>query len=103
MIVSDNTIKAECLGDFFKNLGKSSITVGKNLANNVVKNPGRALDITTNTATSAASRSPKNVISLLPELMNNCHTGKGFSLENLFDVMFFKWNKKQKSYTHLQH
>ena len=27
MIVSDNTIKAEGLGDFFKNLGKTSVKV----------------------------------------------------------------------------
>ena len=29
MIVSDNTIKAEGLGDFFKNLGKNSAKAGK--------------------------------------------------------------------------
>ena len=30
MIVSDNTIQAEGLGDFFKNLGKISPKAGKN-------------------------------------------------------------------------
>ena len=32
MIVSFNTTAAEGLGDFFKNLGKSSVIVGKKLA-----------------------------------------------------------------------
>ena len=40
MIVSDNTIQAEGLGDFFKNLGKLSAEAGKKLATNVLKNPG---------------------------------------------------------------
>ena len=37
MIVSDNAIQAEGFGDFFKNLDKSSIKVGKKLAKNVLK------------------------------------------------------------------
>ena len=43
MIVSDNTIQAEGLGSFFKNLGRISAKAGKKLAANVLKNPGRAL------------------------------------------------------------
>ena len=35
MTVSDNTIKAEGLGDFFKNLGKKGLNVSKNIAENV--------------------------------------------------------------------
>ena len=42
MIVNDNTIEAEGLGDFFKNLGKTSAKVGKKIAKKVSKNPGRA-------------------------------------------------------------
>ena len=61
MTVSDNTIEAEGLSDFFKNLGKSSVKVGKKLAKNVLRNPSRALDFTANIASAAASRSPKNV------------------------------------------
>ena len=59
MIVSDITIKAEGLGDFFKNLGKISAKVGKKLAKNVLSNPGRALDLTAKIATAAATKSPK--------------------------------------------
>ena len=80
MIFSDNVIQAEGLSDFFKNLGKSSVKVGKKLAKNVLKNPSRALDITANIATAAASRSPKNVLSTLPEVINFYHTGKGVYL-----------------------
>ena len=80
MTVSDNTIEAEGLSDFFKNLGKSSVKAGKKLAKNVVKNPSRALDITANIASAAASRSPKNVLSTLPEVNNFYHTGKGLYL-----------------------
>ena len=80
MTVSDNTIEAEGLSDFFKNLGKSSVKVGKKLAKKVLKNPSRALDITANIASAAASRSPKNVLSTLTEVINFYHTGKGLYL-----------------------
>ena len=80
MTVSDNTIKAEGLGDFFKNIGKTSVKVGKKLAKNVLNNPSRALDITANIATAAASRNPKNVMKSLPELITFYNTGKGLYL-----------------------
>ena len=82
MIVSGNTIKAEGLGDFVKSLGKLSARVGKKLATNVLKNPGRALEIGANVATAAASRSPKAALSSLPEVINFHHTGKGLYLGN---------------------
>ena len=80
MIVSDNTIKAEGLGSFFKNLGKISSKAGKKLATNVLKNPGRALEIGANIATAAATKSPKAVLSTLPEAINFYHTGNGLYL-----------------------
>ena len=40
MIVSDNVIQAEGLGDFFKNLGKKGINASKKMAKNVLSNPG---------------------------------------------------------------
>ena len=83
MIVSDNTIKAEGLEglpSFFKNLGKLSAKAGKKLANNVLKNAGRALEIGANVATAAASRNPKNVLSTLPEVINFYHKGRGVYL-----------------------
>ena len=78
--VSDNIIQAEGLISFFKVLGKISATAGKKLATNVLKNPGRGLDITANFATAGASRSPKASLSTLPEYINFYHTGKGLYL-----------------------
>ena len=40
MIVNDNTIEAEGLGSFFKNLGKISAKAGNKLATNVLKKSG---------------------------------------------------------------
>ena len=80
MTVSDNTIKAEGLGSFFKNLGKISAKAGKKLATNVLKNPGRALEITSNIATAAATKNQKAALSALPEVINFYHTGKGLYL-----------------------
>ena len=77
MIVSDNTIKAEGLANFFKNLGKSSVKVGNKLAKNVSSNPGRALDITPKIATAAVSRNSKQGLTTLPELITFYNTGKG--------------------------
>ena len=80
MLVSDNTIQAEGLGKFFKNLGKASAKAGKKLATNVLKNPGRALEIGANLATAVATKSPKAALSTLPEVINFYHTGKGLYL-----------------------
>ena len=80
MTVSDNTIQAEGLVSFSKNLGRISAKAGKKLATNVLKNPGRASEITLNIATAAISRSPKAALSSLPEVINFCHAGKGLYL-----------------------
>ena len=63
MIVSDNTIQAEGLGDFFKKLARISAKAGKKLATNVLKKPGSALEFTSNLATPAAIESPKSALS----------------------------------------
>ena len=80
MIVSDNVIQAEGLGNFFKNLGKISAKAGKKLAKNIISNPGRALDLTAKIATAAETKSPKAALSTLPEVINFYHTGKGLYL-----------------------
>ena len=80
MIVSDNVIQAEDLGDFFKNLGKKGLNESKKMAKNVLSNPGRALDLTAKTATAAASRNSKQALSTLPELITFYKTGKGLYL-----------------------
>ena len=45
MILSDNTTTAEGLGDFLKNLGNKRLNVPKKLAEIVLKNRRRALEI----------------------------------------------------------
>ena len=84
MIVSDNVIQAEGLGNFFKNLGKFSSKAGKKLAKNLISNPRRALDLTAKIATAAASKSPKAALSTLPEVINFYHMVKVFISENLY-------------------
>ena len=44
LIVSDQTIQAEGLGDFFRSVGKAAKNVGMKILNN----PGRALEIAAN-------------------------------------------------------
>ena len=80
MLVSDNIIQSQGLGKFFEILGKASAKAGKKLATNVLKNPGRALEITSNIATAAATRNPKAIASTLPDVINFYHTGKGLYL-----------------------
>ena len=80
MIVSDNTIQAEGLGDFFKNLGKVSSKAAKKVATNALKNPSRFLEIGANVATAAVTKNPKAALSALSEVINFYHTGKGLYL-----------------------
>ena len=80
MTVSDNIMQAEILGSFFKKLGRISAKVGKKLATNVLKNPGRALEITTNIATAAATKDSRAALSSSPEVINFYHTGQGLFL-----------------------
>ena len=78
MTVSDNTIGAESLGSFFKNLGKIAAKAGKNLASDALKNPARFHEIGANVATAAASRNLKAALSALPKVFTFDHTGNGF-------------------------
>ena len=86
MIVSDNTIRAEGLGDFLKNLGKKGLNLSKKLAKNVLSNPTRALDLTAKIATAAASRNFKQALSTLRQLITFYKTGKGLYLGNFFQA-----------------
>ena len=55
MTVSDATIEAEGLKDFFKSVGRATVNFGKKVANN----PIRALEIASKIGTAAASRNPR--------------------------------------------
>ena len=76
MVVSDNVIRAESLGDFFKNLVKRTTCIEK-MAKNVLSNPGRALDLTAKIATAAVSKNSKQALPTIPELITCYNTGKG--------------------------
>ena len=85
MTVCDNTIKAEGLGSFFKNLGKNSAEACKKCTNatNALKSPASFLEIGAIVATAAASRNPNAALSTLPEVINFFHTGVGLYLPRL--------------------
>ena len=80
MTVSDNTKKAEGLGDFFKNLGKKGLNVSKKMAKNVSSIAEQSLDLTAKIATAAVSRNSKQALSTLPELITIYNTGRGLYL-----------------------
>ena len=69
MTFSDNTIKAEGLGNFFKSLSKKGLNVSKEKAKSILSNPGRALDLTTEFATASVSKNCKDALSTIPELI----------------------------------
>ena len=78
--MSDNTIQAEDIGSFFKNLGRISAEACKKLATNVLMNPGTALENISDIATAAATKSPKAALSSSLEVIKLNHTGKGMYL-----------------------
>ena len=103
MIVSDNTIQAEGLSDFFKNLCKKGLNVSKKMVKYVFKNHSKALDITANIPTGAVFKNFKNVMSALLELITFYKTGRGLYLSKIVYIMLYKWSKKLIEYTQLHH
>ena len=65
MTVSDATVEAEGLKDFFKNVGKATVNFGKKVADN----PVRALEIASKIGSAAASRNPRADLSATPNLI----------------------------------
>ena len=65
MTVSDETIEAEGLKDFFKSVGRATVNFGKKVANN----PVRALEIASKIGSAAASRNPRAALSATPDLI----------------------------------
>ena len=77
MTVSDNTLVAETLREFFKNVGQIGRSASKKMAKSVLKKTGRALEICAIADSALASQSPKAALSSLPEVINFYDTGKG--------------------------
>ena len=76
LIVSDQTIQAEGLGNFFKHLGSAA----KNVGNKILNNPGRALELAANIGTAAASKNPRMIAATAPDIIKFVHQGKGLYL-----------------------
>ena len=73
LTVSDATIEAEGLKDFFKSVGRATINFGKKVANN----PVRALEIASKIGSAAASRNPR---AATPNLIKFPTTGEGIKV-----------------------
>ena len=102
MTVSDNTLKAEGLGDFFQILGKKGLNVSKNCKKLSIQS-NKALDLTDKIATAAASRNSKQALSTLPELIAFYNTGKGLHLGKFVQIMVNKWTRKRIDYIPQHH
>ena len=76
LIVSEQTIQAEGLGNFFKHLGSAAKNVGKKILNI----PGRALELAANIGTAAADKNPRMIAATAPDIMKFVHQGKGLYL-----------------------
>ena len=76
MTVSDATIEAEGLKDFFESVGRATVNFGKKVANN----PVRALESASKTRSAAASRIPRAALSATPDLIKFATTGEGIKV-----------------------
>ena len=76
MTVSDATIEAEGLKDFFKSVGRATVNFGKKVANNRV----RAIDIASKVGSAAASRNSRAALSATPDLIKFATTGEGIKV-----------------------
>ena len=76
MTVSDATIEAEGLKDFFKSVGKATVNFGKKIADN----PVRALEIASKIGSAAASRNPKAALAATLDLIKFATTGEGIKV-----------------------
>ena len=76
MTVSDATIEAKGLKDFFKSVGRATVNFGKK----VVNNPVRALEIASKIGSAAASRNPRAALSATPDLIKFATTGEGIKV-----------------------
>ena len=77
LIVSDQIIAEEGLGDFFEHIGKAAKNVGKKILNK----PARAVEIAANIRTAAASKNSKLIAATAPEIIKFVHQGNCLLLE----------------------
>ena len=73
MTVSDATIEAEGLKDFFKSVGRATANFGQKIATN----PVRALEIASKIGSAVVSRNLRAALSATPDLIKFSTTGEG--------------------------
>ena len=103
MTVSDNTIQAEGLRDFLKNLGKKGLKVSEKTAKNVLSNPTRSSDLTAKNSRGAASRNSKQALSTLPELVIFAIPEKVYTWVNLYNLYHINGTKNVIDYIPVHH
>ena len=79
MIVGDNTITADGLGEFLKSVRKKYLMHRKRWQI-FLKNSGRDLEVEANVGSPFACRIPKAALSTLPEMNIFCQIEKGLYL-----------------------
>ena len=76
LTVSDATIEAEGLKDFFKSAGRAAVNFGKKVA----KNPVRALELASKIGSAAESRNSRAALSATLDLNKFATTGEGIKV-----------------------
>ena len=80
LIVSDQTIQAEGLSNFFRKAAKNTAKLASHVGKKILNNPGRALEIAANIGTAAASKNPKLIAATAPDIIKFVHQGKSLYL-----------------------
>ena len=74
MTVSDNTIVAEVLGDFFKCLGRRGPIVSNEIARMFKESPGIRMELRANFGSVVAFKNPTAALTTLHEVINFHHS-----------------------------
>ena len=90
MRVSDATIEAKGMKEFFKNVGKATVNFGKKVASN----PVRTLEIATKIGSTAASGNPRAALSATPDLIKFATTGEGIKVVQKSRVLYLGTTKR---------
>ena len=90
MTVSDATIEAEGLKDFFKSVGRATVNFGKKVA----QYPVRALEIASKIGSAAASRNPRAALSVTPDLIKFATTGEDIKVVQKGRGLYLGTNKR---------
>ena len=88
--ISDATIEAEGLKDFFSSVGRATVNFGKKVANN----PARALEIASKIGCAAASRNPRAALSATPDLIKFATTDECVKVVQKGGGLYLGTNKR---------